>query len=459
MTITIIGAGYVGLTTSALLAVAGHKVYCLDIDEEKIKIIKSGKSHFYEPGLDSFVKKVIDSGNLIPTLSYADSIPESEIVIISVGTPQNDKGEFNLTYVFDSASKVIEQVSGSKLVLVQKSTVPVGTGKKITSMAKSAGKDIDVLSCPEFLAESTAVLDTLNMDRFVIGGESNDAKSKVIELFEGLDDFSKTVDYTKLAEFQSIYNTEFKTYNKIPFKDRVISVGIESAELIKVTANAYLSTKISFANSIARIAEGVGADITEVMDGIGADRRIGRSFLYAGLGWGGGCFPKDTAGLVAIADDIGFDFELLKAVRNINFSQVDYVVDRVKSILGGLENKSIAILGLSFKPGTSDVRESPAIKLAKAFTNAGSQVSTYDPEATNEAKKILKDDVIYASSVEEIATNSDFMILATEWPEFVSADYEMLGKLMKQKNIFDARNALNRIELEDIGFKYYGIGR
>ena len=277
MVISIIGTGYVGLTTAAILATIGHKVYCVDVNKNKLNIIKTGKSFFYEPGLDYFIKKGIESGNLIPTLSYKESVPTSEIAMICVGTPTLENMEVDLTYIFQ-ATQNIGKYMKDDLIIIQKSTVPVGTGREMEKQLKTFNKNFSIVSCPEFLSEATAVIDTLEVNRFVVGGDSYEAKKKVIKCFKTIDDYAKTISFNNFNEYANLYRKDNYKARRVDFKKKVISIGLESAELIKVTANAFLATKISFANSIARLCDFTGANIDEVMEGIGRDDRIVQSF-------------------------------------------------------------------------------------------------------------------------------------------------------------------------------------
>lgn len=461
MNVSIVGTGYVGLTTGALLAAAGNKVYCIDIDSTKIKKIKNGTAPFYEPYLDKFIKEGLKHKNLIPTTSYREAIPKSEIALICVGTPSKGDGSVDLTYI-NQAVRTIGKHMKNDLVLVQKSTVPVGTGRKIERILKNGNRKdrFHVTSCPEFLSEGSAILDTLNISRLVIGGDSKKAKDAVIRLFKSLDEYSKKVDLQKFSKYANIYRKSTKDFNKTPYEDRVLSVSLESAELIKVTANAFLTMKISFANSIARICDKVGADINEVMEGIGMDDRIGKSFLHAGLGWGGGCFPKDAAGLIYSSEEVGFDFKLLKAVVDINNSQILYFVRKVQEIFNGkLEGKTITILGLSFKPGTSDVRISPAIKLVNNLARRQAKVKVYDPEAMNEAKTEIFESVYFSSSTDDALKNSDLAILTTDWPEFVDLDFKKVKSKFETPNLLDGRNKWPKEKVTKLGYNYHGIGR
>ncbi|MBN1331887.1 UDP-glucose/GDP-mannose dehydrogenase family protein [Candidatus Dojkabacteria bacterium] len=459
MKVSIVGTGYVGLTTGSLLAAAGNKVYCIDVDPKKIDIIKEGKAHFYEPGLDEFVNKAISSKNLIPTLDYKEAIPNSEIAIISVGTPTNPDGSLDLSYVFSAAESIIKHMQNG-LIIVQKSTVPVGTGREIMKMIEKSGKKASVVSCPEFLSEGSAVFDTFNLDRLVVGSDNKKAMTEVVGLFKSLDQFSKTLDLSKYKEFSEIYKKKTKLNTDIPFEERVLYLGLESAEMVKITANAYLATKISFANSIARICDKVGADSSEVMEGIGRDQRIGRDFLYPGLGWGGGCFPKDTSGLLFLANENGLNFAQLQATISINESQSDYVAAKIQGALNGdLKNRKIGILGLSYKPGTNDTRESPAVKLANKLIKKGAEVTVFDPEAMEEAKSFLAEKIKLADSAKKIFDGSEAVVLATDWPEFLKLNFKDLKSKTKRAVIIDARNKLDKEELKKIGYTYIGIGR
>ena len=459
MVISIIGAGYVGLTTSAVLAATGHKVYCIDVDSKKIETIKSGKSFFFEPGLDYFVKKGIDSGNLIPTLSYEESIPESEMIMICVGTPTNKDLEVDISYVIQ-ATELVGKYMKDETIIIQKSTVPVGTGRKMEKILKTFKKEFYLVSCPEFLSEGTAVLDTLEVNRYVIGGDNIGAKNKVAKLFKTVDDYAKTIDFNQFSEYANLYRNEDYQSRKTPFAKKVLSISLESAELIKVTANAFLATKISFANSIARLCDVTGANIDEVMDGIGRDDRIGRSFLYAGLGWGGGCFPKDTAGLVSFSKKNDFDFPLLAGAIKTNFEQIDYVLEIIKDNLkGNFSQKVVAVLGLSFKPGTSDIRMSPALSLIKKMSNLKIKIKTFDPKAMDEVKEELNlKDVYYGKDVYDALEGADIIVLVTQWPEFKSIDFSKIRQVKKTQVLIDGRNLFNRKKIESLGFKYIGIG-
>ncbi len=461
MNTTIVGTGYVGLTTGALLACAGHKVYCLDIDKEKLDVIRSGRSYFYEPGLDTFVKEGIETGNLIPTDSYQDSIPNSEIAIISVGTPSKEDGSTDLSYI-ESAFDSIAQHMNENLIIVQKSTVPVGTGENMIQRVKEkSNKNFELVSCPEFLSEGTAVFDTLNIDRFVVGGKSDVAKKKVISLFKSIDDLAKETDLDQLSEFSSIYRNKVEKYIDKDFAERVISMDLESAEMVKVTANSFLAMKISFANSIARICDLTGADVTKVMEAVGEDERIGKSFLYAGLGWGGGCFPKDVSGLYQFAEQKGFDFGLLKQTQKVNAQQVRFASKKVEDIISqnNIEDPVVGILGLAFKPGTSDVRESQSIKLANKLAKQDYQVRVSDPQSIEESRGKLDPKISIYDKVEDLIYGVDILILGTDWPVYTNLDFEKYQDKFRNKYLIDGRNRWDKTKLKKLGFVYKGVGK
>lgn len=459
-TISIVGTGYVGLTTAAILSNIGYKVYTIDVDQKKIDTIKSGKSFFYEDGLDDFVKKGIDSGNLIPTLSYEESIPTSDIVFSCVGTPDREDGSPNLDYIF-SAAQSVAQYAKQNIIFVQKSTVPVGTGRKVIEFIKNKNHDLQFsyISNPEFLAEGSAVFDTLNIDRLVIGGDNTEALEEVQKVFETVDTFVKSLDTTKFAGYAAFYKSGKEVINSTPFIERVIRTNLESAELIKVTANAFLALKISFANSIAKLCDETNADVNEVMHGVGADHRIGKAFLYAGLGWGGGCFPKDVSGLVNVAKNYDIEMDIMNAAVDANDSMIDYMIHKMESLLGNLEGKKIAVLGLSFKPGTSDVRKSQSIKLANKLVYKKAHLSAFDPQAMEEAQKTLDVSVSLKENINDTIKDADAVIIATEWKEFLNYNWSDAKSLMSGKLIVDARNRLNKKELKNLGFDYIGIGR
>lgn len=460
MNISVIGTGYVGLTLSALLSKAGHKVHCIDVVPEKIETIKQGKSYFYELGLDNLVKFGIDSGNLIPTLDYEEGVKDADLVFLSVGTPSGEDGGWDLTYVYDAVASAAKYMKDG-VILIQRSTVPVGTGKRAMVIIKETNpkSKFTYLSSPEFLREGSAVLDSIIQDRIVVGGDSEGAKQKIFDLFEEVEKMAKeiTKETPEIYEFACTYimNGDHKEGT---FKDKCVSTCLESAELIKVCSNTFLATKISFANNVARVCDRVGANVNEVMNGVGMDRRIGRSFLYAGLGYGGGCFPKDVKGLIRSTEDLGVDAELFKKVNELNMSQVEYVVGQIKG-MNILPGTKVGVLGLAFKPGTSDVRVSPACRLCQSLSKEGYEVVATDPQAIEESKKDYPEEknFKYVNTTEEVFKDANLVILATEWPEYKNLDYSKYSATMRSKAFFDARNCLDRKKMEEI-FKFDNLG-
>jgi UDPglucose 6-dehydrogenase len=460
-TISIVGTGYVGLTTAAILSNVGYKVFTVDIDPKKIEIIKSGRSYFYEVGLDEFVKKGIELGTLLPTTSFEESIPNSEIVLSCVGTPDREDGSPNLDFIFSAAESVVK-LAKDGLIFAQKSTVPVGTARRLITHMSEIRPELKFtyISNPEFLSEGSAVYDTLNIDRLVVGGEDIEAINSLVEIFEKVDNFCKSLDLSMFSNYAKFYKSSKTDTLEKSFYNKVIKTNLESAELIKVTANAFLALKISFANSMAKLCDKSGADINEVMNGVGADERIGRSFLYSGLGWGGGCFPKDVNGLINVAQNHDVDMKILHASVSVNDHMSEYVVEKLKNLLVSLENKTIAVLGLSFKPGTSDVRKSPSIKLINKFLKLKNlNVKCYDPQAVEEAKKDLDTKVTICETIDECLKDVDAVVVATEWKEFLEYDWNKALKLMKGKVIMDARNRLDKEHVKSLGFVYEGVGR
>ena len=460
MNISIIGTGYVGLTLSALLARTGHKTHCIDVVPEKIETIKGGKSYFYELGLDNLVKYGIESGNLIPTLDYKEGLEDADVVFLCVGTPSGPDGGLDLTYIFDSVREAAKHVK-DKVIFVQRSTVPVGTGRKVIDAMKEVNPKLKFtyLSCPEYLRESSAVLDSIIQDRIVIGGDDRKAIQTIFDIFEKIEKEAEEIckETPEISQYANSYmhNNE---HSKIKFSDKCITTCLESAELVKVCANTMLSMKISFANNIARICDKVGANVNEVMDGVGMDRRIERSFLYAGLGFGGGCFPKDVKGLKKSLEENGIDSEFIRMIWKVNEEQVDYVVNQIKG-MGIKKGSKVGMLGLAFKPGTSDVRVSPACRLGKVLAKAGYDVVATDPQAINDAKEEFSEEenLKYVDTVEEVFDGTDIVVLATDWPEYKELDFENLSKLMNSKNFFDARNCLDREKMNKV-FNFDNIG-
>lgn len=458
MNISIIGVGYLGLTTASVLANAGFRVYALDINEEVVNTIKSKKSHFYEPGLDELVKQAIESGNLIPTTRYQEAIPNSDISFICVDTVGQDDGSLSIKSV-ESATYSLAEYMNNGHVLVVKSTVPAGTNKIIRGILDKTGKEYSYVSKPEFLAEGSAVLDTMFPDRIIIGTDDDNSFDKLFHIFEEVDKWALKQELSTYSKYSKTYRHNSQTYKL--FRDRVIRVSVESAEIIKVTSNSFLALKISFANMISRLADKTGGKIGEIMDGVGADPRIGRDFLYAGLGWGGGCFPKDVKGLIKSGEDFGCDFELLRNVYYLNESQIDTYLDKIQEATPKLLSQSrVGVMGLSFKPGTDDIRLSPATKLVSKLALVAPEVRVTDPKSLGKAREYLSNypNVVFFDNVDEMVDGIDVLILATEWPEYIGLNYEKLASKMREKVIVDARNRLDREVLIKLGFNYISLG-
>lgn len=428
MKITVIGTGYVGSVSGACFAKLGHRVTCLDIDQEKIKRYKCGNIPIYEPGLKELILEEKEKGNLLFTTSYEEGIKNGDVIFIAVGTPARKDGKADLTYV-EAAAKEIAKKMDSYKIIVNKSTVPVGTGKNIEKIISKEYKgEFDVVSNPEFLREGQAINDFMAPDRIVIGARTNKARDMMLSLYEPL-------DYPK------------------------VTTSVESAEMIKYASNAFLSTKISFINEIANICDKVSADVEDVARGIGMDKRIGPEFLKAGIGYGGSCFPKDVNALNQIAGMHGYDFKLLKSVIEVNNKQRLLVIDKLEKIYRNLKGKTIGVLGLAFKKDTDDVRESAAIDIIRMLSGMGANVRAYDPKASENAKEILDDDVKFFKDAYEAAEGCDALVVATDWPEFQKLDYKKIKGLLKKQYLVDGRNLLDPEEMKNLGFDYTGVGR
>jgi UDPglucose 6-dehydrogenase len=429
MTISVIGHGYVGLITAAVFADLGNTVWVVGHTPEKIEKLKKGIAPFFEPGLEELLKHNVQAGRLIFTLDYKEAIKEAKIVFICVGTPSAPSGEADLSSVFTAAKEIGKNLK-KYTVVVTKSTVPVGTNRKVAEIIrKIVGKtvDFDIASCPEFLREGSAISDTQNPDRIAIGVESERAKELLLDLHKPIDG------------------------------ERVVTT-IETAEMIKYASNALLSVKISFANAMSFICDLVGADVELVLTGVGLDKRLGRSFLYPGVGFGGSCFPKDVKALIAIAKQHGYDFELLKAVYEINQEAKRRFVDKVITTLKSVKGKTIAVLGLAFKPNTDDMREAPSIDIIKKLYQAGAIIRTFDPVAMENAAKHITN-ATFCTSSKEAATGADALIVLTEWNEFKQLDLASLKSVMKGNYLFDGRNIYDPQKVKKIGFLYKGVGR
>ncbi|HEX6258984.1 MAG TPA: UDP-glucose/GDP-mannose dehydrogenase family protein [Candidatus Saccharimonadales bacterium] len=447
-TITILGTGYVGISTAAIFAAAGYKVYLVDVIPARLESVRQGKAFFYEEGLDPLIADGVNKGMIIPTDSYAESIPHSQVVISCVGTPDNPDGSSNLRYVFAAAEEA-SQYLGSDTIFVQKSTVPVGTGEQVEAAMAKSGKTIHYVSNPEFLRESTAVLDTLWFDRIVLGGTDTSAIDRVMNIYKTV--AAKRDDIAKVAGIAPPTKALPEEY---------IATTRNSAELIKVTANAFLALKISFANSIAKLADASNADINEVMNAVGADPRIGRAFLNAGRGYGGGCFPKDVSGLISSGVQHGVDLDIMDAVMQVNNSMPGYIAEKLQDALGGsFEGKRIAVLGLSFKAGTSDTRRSSAITLANIFAGAKATVTAYDPESNEEAAPDLTSSVTLRDDLASAITGVDAIVVATDWAEFVDTPANRYAELAPQAVFVDCMNRFSSPNITSAGLSYIGVGR
>ncbi len=447
-TVTILGTGYVGLTMAALTAMADIKTYVVDINEDRLNSVRAGKSFFYEEGLDPLVAEGVKTGMIIATSSYQESVPHSDIVMSSVGTPDNPDGSSNLSYVFAAATEAAKYLKPGA-VFVQKSTVPVGTGKRIIKLFAEAGVQAAYVSNPEFLRESTALPDALWFDRIVVGGNDMAALEKVMDVYRQIETSRGTIAHvaglTAPAE---------------PHAGQYITVNLESAELIKVVSNAFLALKISFANSVAILSDKVGANITEVMDAVGADSRINRAFFNVGRGYGGGCFPKDVSGLIAAGLEQGVNLEIMRAAQAVNEQMPGYIVEKLQDALGGsLKGRSVAILGLSFKAGTSDARRSAGISMANALIKDGAAVKAFDPQANDEAAQKLDDSVTLAADISSALEGADAVIVATEWPEFLAYTPEEYAKQLGGKIFVDAMNCFDMRAIHAAGLQYIGVGR
>ncbi|MCF6311907.1 MAG: UDP-glucose/GDP-mannose dehydrogenase family protein [Verrucomicrobiales bacterium] len=430
MKITIIGSGYVGLTTGACFAEVGHEVLCVDNNQAKIARLLKGDIPIYEPGLEEIVLKNVASGNLRFTTSTEEGVQNGEVIFIAVPTPPNDDGSVDLRFIEKVAREISPAIDSYK-VIVDKSTVPVNTGEKVAETIKryAPDADFDVVSNPEFLREGCAVSDLMNPDRIVIGANSDRA----------------------LALMKKVYE---------PFMAPILVTDINSAELIKHAANSFLALKISYINAVSAVCEATGADIEMVAEGIGSDKRIGRSFLNAGLGYGGSCFPKDIAAFIAISDQLGTPFDLLKEVERINVNQLERFIERIRKKLWVLQDKKIAVWGLSFKPDTDDVRCSVAIELVEKLVAEGAQITAYDPQGAENAKTLpIGSKIQFADCAEDAAKDAEALIIATEWPQFASADFAKVRDSMLAPLIFDGRNLLDPRKMAQLGFEYHGIGR
>jgi UDPglucose 6-dehydrogenase len=436
MKIAVVGTGYVGLVTGTCFAEVGIDVTCIDIDEKKIANLRNGILPIYEPGLEEMVTRNVKQGRLHFSTSLAESIKGADVAFIAVGTPPGEDGSADLKYVLAVARGIGENMD-NYTVVVTKSTVPVGTAAKVraemeNALAKrSASIDFDVASNPEFLKEGAAIDDFLKPDRIVVGVASERAEEVMRRLYKPF------------------------LLNGHP----IIFMDIPSAEMTKYAANSMLATKISFMNDIANLCEIMGADVNKVRQGIGSDARIGTKFIYPGIGYGGSCFPKDVKALIKTAQENGYQMQVLQAVEGVNEAQKEVLFSKVKKHFGGeLKGKKFAIWGLSFKPKTDDMREAPSLVIIEKLLAEGATVSAYDPVAIAEAKHSLGDRITYAKDQFDALVDADALLVVTEWPEFRSPSFEVVGRLLKQKAIFDGRNIYDAVELKELGFTYHCIG-
>ena len=429
MKIAVIGTGYVGLGTTAVFAEMGHDVVGADADQAKVDNLNRGIMPIFEPGLKEMVLRNMKGKRLKFTSNNREAIQHGEVIFVCVGTPPRATGETDLKYILSVAKEIAETIDTYK-VIVHKSTVPVETGEKVKKIIKENLRndvEFDVVSNPEFLREGTAINDTLNPDRIVIGAESERAVGIMKQIYSSI-------------------------------KAPMIITDIKSAELIKHASNAFLSTKISFINSVARICELSGADVEKVAEGMGYDKRIGRSFLNAGIGYGGFCFPKDVQAFIKIAENYGYDFQLLKATNDINEDQKKYFLKKIKDKLKTIDGKTIGVLGLAFKPNTDDMRFAASTYIIPELQKSGAKIKAYDPEAMQKSKEILKD-VEYCNDPYEVSAGADAMVILTEWNEFREIDMGKIRDLLKNPIVIDGRNIYDPEEMRQKGMSYVSIGR
>ncbi len=438
MKIAVVGTGYVGLVSGACFAEMGVNVTCVDIDNDKIEGLKNGVIPIYEPGLKDLVVRNHEAKRLSFTTELAPILNEMDIVFIAVGTPSDDEGDADLSYVWNVTNTIADNISKS-LLIVTKSTVPVGTTHKIKNKieARLAERDLsdvsfDIASNPEFLKEGAAIEDFMSPDRVVVGVETEKAKEMMTRLYRPF----------LLNNF------------------RVIFMDILSSEMTKYASNAMLATRISFMNDVANLCELTGADVNMVRHGIGSDTRIGKNFLYPGCGYGGSCFPKDVKAIIKVAERVGYEMTVLKAVERVNNNQKRVLFKKFSDYYAGdIKDKTVAIWGLSFKPGTDDIRDAPSIDLINSLLEEGVKIKVYDPAAMDETKKLLGDNVHYALDIYDAANNADALIVPTEWKEFRLPNWGILKKIMRNHIVIDGRNIYNRDELTNLGFEYQGIGQ
>ncbi len=462
MRVCVIGTGYVGLVTGACLAHIGHHVICVDNNEEKVKLMKAGQSPIFEPGLSEIMQSAIETGNIEFTTDLGAGVTHGEILFIAVGTPPLPTGESDTRYVEAVARGIGSHLNGGYKVIVNKSTVPIGSGDWVRMIvldgiaerqkvlvgagnvkSEEAALDniagFDIVSNPEFLREGSAVYDTFNPDRIVLGSNNPRAIALMQELYA-------PIVARKYAEDSSL--------PEVP----VVVTDINSAEMIKYAANAFLATKISFINEVANICDRVGADVTQVAKGIGLDSRIGNKFLQAGIGWGGSCFPKDVSALIHTADDYGYEAHLMKAAVSVNQRQRLIAVEKLQQVLKILKGKTVGLLGLTFKPDTDDMRDAPALNLIEHLNRLGTKVKAYDPIVSQTGMRHGLSGVQVETDPERLADGCDALVLVTDWQQFLNLDYGKMATLMNNAVMIDGRNFLDREELQRAGFYYVGVG-
>jgi UDPglucose 6-dehydrogenase len=432
MKIAVIGTGYVGLVTGTCLAETGNDVICVDINEAKVKQMQAGEVPIYEPGLDLLFHRNIEQERLTFTTNLADAVKDAQIIFMALPTPPGGDGAADLSYILGAAKDISKLITEYK-VIVNKSTVPVGTADKVKAVfSENTSIEVDVVSNPEFLREGVAVEDFMKPDRVVLGTKSERAKKLMTEL----------------------YGPYVRQGNPILFMDE------RSSELTKYAANSFLATKITFMNEIANLCELVGADVDAVRRGIGSDDRIGKRFLFPGVGYGGSCFPKDVQALVKSSDDYAYDFQILKSVMEVNERQKTILVDKIlKYYKGDIKGKHFALWGLAFKPETDDIREAPALYIIDALVRNGATVTVFDPEAMSNVKNIIGDQVNYAKNQYEALEGADALLIATEWSVFRNPDFEKIDSILKNKVVFDGRNLYDLQKMIDLGYYYNSIGR
>jgi UDPglucose 6-dehydrogenase len=432
MRITVVGTGYVGLVTGTCLAETGNTVTCVDIDERKVNMLSSGKITIYEPGLEKLFERNLKEDRLLFTTSLAEGLRDSEIVFLALPTPPGEDGSADLQYVLGVSEHIGKLLTDYK-VIIDKSTVPVGTAEKVhAAIARNYKGEFDVVSNPEFLREGVAVDDFMKPDRIVIGTTSERAKKLLSDLY---------APYVRQG-------------NPIIFMDE------RSAELTKYAANSFLATKISFMNEIAQLCERLGADVDMVRKGIGSDERIGKRFLFPGIGYGGSCFPKDVKALVHSSKEVDYDFQILNAVMDVNERQKQHLVQKIRDFYSGeLSGKHFALWGLAFKPNTDDIREAPALEIIDALLQAGASVTAFDPEAMKNVQALLGDKISFGETQYDCLQDADALIIATEWNEFRTPDFDKIASSLREMVVFDGRNLFDVSSMQEKGFFYESIGR